>query len=200
MSFSWLFIFYCFRLLELVWIFPPKLFLAILVPFGAWNEAHSGSMQRVSGAKWGQKGQKRARVGNSRQALRECKYTVIFLSAKIFRKILPGKAEFGEKNGGVGGLNLPIRKKPLSLPSRKGIYGTMAEWLGRGLQNLVQRFESASYLPKAPYRAPFFVGYSIVCCKVCLIFFSPARDRGVWAKRRRKVPEVISCHSCRVIV
>ena len=28
------------------------------------------------------------------------------------------------------------------------IYGLMAEWLGRGLQNLVQRFESASDLTK----------------------------------------------------
>ena len=29
------------------------------------------------------------------------------------------------------------------------INGLMAEWLGRGLQNLVQRFESASDLTKA---------------------------------------------------
>lgn len=28
--------------------------------------------------------------------------------------------------------------------------GLMAEWLGKGLQNLVQRFESASDLTKAP--------------------------------------------------
>ena len=30
--------------------------------------------------------------------------------------------------------------------------GLMAEWLGRGLQNLVQRFESASDLKKMPHR------------------------------------------------
>ena len=37
---------------------------------------------------------------------------------------------------------------------RKGAYagnnGLMAEWLGKGLQNLVQRFESASDLTKTP--------------------------------------------------
>ena len=27
----------------------------------------------------------------------------------------------------------------------------MAEWLGTGLQNLLQRFDSAWYLPKNPY-------------------------------------------------
>ena len=43
--------------------------------------------------------------------------------------------------------------------------GLMAEWLGRGLQNLVQRFESASDLEKIPFRQTtdfesvvFFVG------------------------------------------
>ena len=31
--------------------------------------------------------------------------------------------------------------------------GLMAEWLGKGLQNLVQRFESASDLTKTPLQA-----------------------------------------------
>lgn len=36
--------------------------------------------------------------------------------------------------------------------------GTVAEWLGRGLQNLVQRFESARYLSKAvSLKTAFFV-------------------------------------------
>ena len=36
------------------------------------------------------------------------------------------------------------------LPPQKN--GLMAEWLGRGLQNLVQRFESASDLQKPLYK------------------------------------------------
>jgi hypothetical protein len=36
--------------------------------------------------------------------------------------------------------------------------GTMAEWLGRGLQNLLQRFESAWYLIiKAAIKAAFII-------------------------------------------
>ena len=40
-------------------------------------------------------------------------------------------------------------------------FGLMAEWLGKGLQNLVQRFESASdltetALQKAATRFPFY--------------------------------------------
>ncbi len=36
----------------------------------------------------------------------------------------------------------------------------MAEWLGRGLQNLVQRFESASDLNATRDGSIFFVGFS----------------------------------------
>ena len=36
----------------------------------------------------------------------------------------------------------------------------MAEWLGRGLQNLVQRFESASDLTASLKRGAFFIAYS----------------------------------------
>ena len=42
----------------------------------------------------------------------------------------------------------------LPLPSPQGL---VAEWLGRGLQNLVQRFESARDLLQNPDFAGFFV-------------------------------------------
>ena len=38
-----------------------------------------------------------------------------------------------------------------SVPPR-GYFGLMAEWLGKGLQNLVQRFESASDLTETALR------------------------------------------------
>ena len=43
---------------------------------------------------------------------------------------------------------------------KKGKNGLMAEWLGRGLQNLVQRFESASDLTASLRRGAFFIAYS----------------------------------------
>src|SRR5512137_970091 len=42
----------------------------------------------------------------------------------------------------------------MDIPGRH--QGTVAEWLGRGLQNLVQRFESARYLQGEGKPSPFF--------------------------------------------
>lgn len=47
--------------------------------------------------------------------------------------------------------------------------GLMAEWLGKGLQNLVQRFESASDLTKT---ASGFIPTRFFCC-VCMGFVRP---------------------------
>ncbi len=51
-----------------------------------------------------------------------------------------------------------LKNKLVDLPSIK--YGTVAEWLGRGLQNLVQRFESARCLCKKRLKnfRRFFIG------------------------------------------
>lgn len=52
------------------------------------------------------------------------------------------------------------KKKRLSL---RTLNGTLAEWLGNGLQNRVQQFESAGYLKKkAGFAKPaFFVTFNI---------------------------------------
>lgn len=42
-------------------------------------------------------------------------------------------------------------------------YGTLAEWLGTGLQNLLRRFESARYLEN-PAIAGFFYGIDRRVC------------------------------------
>lgn len=40
----------------------------------------------------------------------------------------------------------PLRIARIPFSDRTKVFGLMAEWLGKGLQNLVQRFESASDL------------------------------------------------------
>ncbi len=42
----------------------------------------------------------------------------------------------------------PIKKLILPLHSQTSKQGTLTEWLGSGLQNRVQQFESAGYLPR----------------------------------------------------
>ena len=76
---------------------------------------------------------------------------------------------------------LEIPKKVLSLHSR---FGTMAEWLGTGLQNLLQRFDSAWYLQKCLWthsRGICFVSRRSTCkwhgtiCKRQQFFLSPGK-------------------------
>ena len=55
--------------------------------------------------------------------------------------------------------------------------GLMAEWLGKGLQNLVQRFESASDLLKMGY----IIIYPIFCLDLFLILFVKT-DALYWMK------------------
>ena len=45
--------------------------------------------------------------------------------------------------------------------------GLMAEWLGKGLQNLVQRFESASRPPLKPRCRLLQRGFSFVLYGIC---------------------------------
>lgn len=55
--------------------------------------------------------------------------------------------EAGLRSGFSLWKRLPPPQLPESLFSgRMKVFGLMAEWLGKGLQNLVQRFESASDL------------------------------------------------------
>ena len=52
----------------------------------------------------------------------------------------------GIEEGGCG--SLPKIRPGSVFSFRTEVFGLMAEWLGKGLQNLVQRFESASDLTK----------------------------------------------------
>ncbi|MFM2251304.1 MAG: hypothetical protein RLZZ358_2234, partial [Bacteroidota bacterium] len=63
--------------------------------------------------------------------------------------------------------------------------GRVAEWLGRGLQNLVQRFESARDLfKKHPYRVFFF---ALKLCSPCSITSNLAND----TKKKRQQAGVL---------
>lgn len=63
------------------------------------------------------------------------------------RKGVPARDESGDGKSAGGG-EREIRHYSARLPRREDgeDFGLMAEWLGKGLQNLVQRFESASDL------------------------------------------------------
>jgi hypothetical protein len=57
-------------------------------------------------------------------------------------------------------------------------HGSVAEWLGRGLQNLVQRFESARYL-HLPGPDPYKRSGLFVFLEYCYFLSRPAASSGV---------------------
>ena len=71
-------------------------------------------------------------------------------------------------------LNFGDWRKVCIFADRNGNYGLMAEWLGRGLQNLVQRFESASdlhlYLIN-PYKSMIYEGLFLSYTQIYTHFF-----------------------------
>jgi hypothetical protein len=69
--------------------------------------------------------------------------------------------------------------------------GSVAEWLGRGLQNLVQRFESARYLPLPALTFPkvrafclHIIAFPVACRAVGIFAFCkqllPSRQYLIW--------------------
>ncbi len=73
---------------------------------------------------------------------------------------------------------LRIREKTLSLPCNLQP-GRLAEWLGRGLQNLVQQFESATDLTERVFNA-LILGelktlFSFLWCRVLVGLFCRSR-------------------------
>ncbi len=94
-------------------------------------------------------------LGKSTVPLTQLKVSIRFCSA--ISRILQNSRLKSQKSG----QNICQFQKKLYLCTRKRKQGTMAEWLGTGLQNLLQQFESAWYLnPRSTSQrvAPFFFG------------------------------------------
>lgn len=81
-----------------------------------------------------------------------------FFISLVQMRIIPTFAHLKRRCGRPDNYREERQRKDVSLSTTKNNFGVVAEWLGRALQKLVQRFESAQRLIKKPaISAGFFL-------------------------------------------